>query len=44
VLVANPVVSGALAQDRLRALCDPANYLGSAPRMAEAVVRAPRPA
>jgi len=44
VLVANPAVSAALAQDRLRALCDPANYLGSAPRMAEAVVRAPRPA
>ncbi len=44
VLVANPAVSAALDEQRLRALCDPANYLGSAPRMAEAVVRAPRPA
>jgi 3-carboxy-cis,cis-muconate cycloisomerase len=44
VLVANPAVSGALELQRLRALCDPANYLGSAPRMTDAIVRAPRPA
>ena len=28
VLKENPAVSGALAPDRLRALCDPADYLG----------------
>jgi 3-carboxy-cis,cis-muconate cycloisomerase len=44
VLIANPTVSGALDQQRLRALCDPANYLGSAPRMTDAIVRASRPA
>ncbi|HKS62693.1 MAG TPA: adenylosuccinate lyase family protein, partial [Xanthobacteraceae bacterium] len=44
VLVANPTVSAALDEQRLRALCDPANYLGSAPRMTDAVVRASRPA
>jgi 3-carboxy-cis,cis-muconate cycloisomerase len=44
VLVANPAVSAALDQQRLRALCDPANYLGSAPRMTDAIVQAPRPA
>jgi 3-carboxy-cis,cis-muconate cycloisomerase len=44
VLVANPAVSGALDEQRLRALCDPANYLGSAPRMTDAIVRASRPA
>jgi 3-carboxy-cis,cis-muconate cycloisomerase len=44
VLVANPAVSAALNEQRLRALCDPANYLGSAPRMTDAVVRASRPA
>ena len=44
VLVANPAVSGALDRQRLRALCDPANYLGSAPRMADAIVRASAPA
>jgi 3-carboxy-cis,cis-muconate cycloisomerase len=42
VLVANPTVSRALPQDRLRALCDPGNYLGSAPAMADAIVSAPR--
>ena len=43
VLAANPVVSGALSPDRLRALCDPANYLGSAPAMVDAIVRMTRP-
>jgi 3-carboxy-cis,cis-muconate cycloisomerase len=43
VLAANPVVSGALSSDRLRQLCDPANYLGCAPAMADAIVRTPRP-
>src|SRR6185295_294429 len=42
VLVANPAVSGALAVDRLRALCDPAAYLGTAPAMVDQVVRMPR--
>jgi 3-carboxy-cis,cis-muconate cycloisomerase len=42
VLAANPVVSGALPADRLRALCDPANYLGSAAAMVDAIVRRPR--
>ena len=44
VLVANPTISAALNEQRLRALCDPANYLGSAPRMTDAVVQASRPA
>jgi 3-carboxy-cis,cis-muconate cycloisomerase len=39
VLNENPAVSGALAPDRLRALCDPAAYLGMAPEMADQVVR-----
>jgi 3-carboxy-cis,cis-muconate cycloisomerase len=42
VLATNPVVSGALPTDRLRALCDPANYLGSAPAMVDAIVQRPR--
>jgi 3-carboxy-cis,cis-muconate cycloisomerase len=42
VLKENPAVSGALAPDRLRALCDPAAYLGMAPGMADQVVRMPR--
>jgi 3-carboxy-cis,cis-muconate cycloisomerase len=42
VLQENPAVSGALAPDRLRALCDPAAYLGMAPKMADQVVRMPR--
>jgi 3-carboxy-cis,cis-muconate cycloisomerase len=42
VLKENPAVSGALAPDRLRALCDPAAYLGMAPEMADQVVRMPR--
>jgi 3-carboxy-cis,cis-muconate cycloisomerase len=43
VLAANPLVSGALSSERLRALCDPANYLGSAPAMVDTIVRMPRP-
>jgi 3-carboxy-cis,cis-muconate cycloisomerase len=39
VLKENPAVSGALAPDRLRALCDPAAYLGMAPKMADQVVQ-----
>jgi 3-carboxy-cis,cis-muconate cycloisomerase len=42
MLVADPAVRAALSEDRLRALCDPANYLGSAAAMAEQVVRMPR--
>ena len=38
VLAANKVVSAALTADKLRALCDPANYLGSAPAMTDAIV------
>jgi hypothetical protein len=34
---------GALSAERLRALCDPANYLGSAPAMADEIVRMRRP-
>jgi len=44
VLKANPKIAAALPEDRLRALCDPANYLGSAPDMVDAIVRQPRPA
>jgi 3-carboxy-cis,cis-muconate cycloisomerase len=44
LLVENPAVSAALSGDRLRALCDPANYLGSAPVMVDAIVRKDRPA
>jgi 3-carboxy-cis,cis-muconate cycloisomerase len=39
VLVANPTVSGALPQEQLRALCDPATYLGAAPVMVDAIVK-----
>jgi 3-carboxy-cis,cis-muconate cycloisomerase len=42
VLKANHKIAGALPEERLRALCDPANYLGSAPRMVDQVVRMPR--
>jgi 3-carboxy-cis,cis-muconate cycloisomerase len=42
VLKSNPVVAAALPAERLRALCDPANYLGSAPAMVDAIVRTPR--
>jgi 3-carboxy-cis,cis-muconate cycloisomerase len=44
VLKENPTVSVALSDDRLHALCEPANYLGSAPRMVDAIVQASRPA
>jgi 3-carboxy-cis,cis-muconate cycloisomerase len=44
VLKANPVIASALPEDRLRALCDPANYLGSAQRMVDQVVRKGSPA
>ena len=39
VLAANPTISGALPTERLRALCDPANYLGVAAAMVDAIVR-----
>jgi 3-carboxy-cis,cis-muconate cycloisomerase len=39
VLVANPTVSDALPQEQLRALCDPATYLGAAPVMVDAIVK-----
>jgi 3-carboxy-cis,cis-muconate cycloisomerase len=39
ILKENPTVSAALPADDLRRLCDPANYLGSAPAMADAIVR-----
>ena len=35
VLQANPIIAAALPTDKLRALCDPANYLGSAPAMVD---------
>jgi 3-carboxy-cis,cis-muconate cycloisomerase len=44
VLSANPAICDALPQEQLRALCDPANYLGSAPAMVDSIVRMPRPA
>ncbi len=42
VLAADPAASSALPTDQLRALCDPANYLGAAPAMTDAIVRQPR--
>jgi 3-carboxy-cis,cis-muconate cycloisomerase len=42
VLAADPFVSGALPTERLRALCDPANYLGSTGAMVDAIVGWPR--
>src|SRR4051794_18166268 len=42
VLSADPSIRAALAEERLRALCDPANYLGSAAAMVDQVVRMPR--
>ena len=39
VLAADPRVSSALTVERLRALCDPVNYLGSAPAMVDAIVQ-----
>jgi len=42
ILTVDPVVAGAIPQVRLRALCDPANYLGAAPAMVDEIVRRPR--
>ncbi len=42
VLKSNPAIADALPETRLRELCDPANYLGSAPRMVDAIVRRQR--
>src|SRR3954447_19342484 len=42
VLKMRPEIAGALPEARLRALCDPANYLGSAAAMVDQVVRMPR--
>jgi 3-carboxy-cis,cis-muconate cycloisomerase len=39
VLMVNPTIAKALPQADLRKLCDPANYLGSAPEMVDAIVR-----
>ncbi len=39
LLLADPAVSAALPAERIRALCDPANYLGAAPAMVDAIVR-----
>ena len=42
MLVADPDIRAALSEARLRALCDPSNYLGSAAAMVDEVVRMPR--
>ena len=42
VLSADSSIRAALPEDRLRALCDPTNYLGSAAEMVDQVVRMPR--
>ncbi|MFL5142643.1 MAG: 3-carboxy-cis,cis-muconate cycloisomerase, partial [Microvirga sp.] len=42
VLKTNPAIGSALPEQRLRELCDPANYLGSAPQMVDAIVRVSR--
>jgi 3-carboxy-cis,cis-muconate cycloisomerase len=39
VLAENPAILAALSRDRLQALCDPANYLGSARLMVDQIVR-----
>jgi 3-carboxy-cis,cis-muconate cycloisomerase len=39
VLAENPAISAALSRDRLQALCDPTNYLGSARLMVDQIVR-----
>jgi 3-carboxy-cis,cis-muconate cycloisomerase len=39
ILMVNPVVAEAIPAGDLRALCDPANYLGAGPKMADDVVR-----
>lgn len=38
-LSADPAIRAALPEERLRSLCDPANYLGSAPAMVDAIVQ-----
>lgn len=43
VLTENETVAKALPAEQIRALCDPANYLGSAPDMVDEIVRMPRP-
>jgi 3-carboxy-cis,cis-muconate cycloisomerase len=42
VLKTNPAIGSALPEQQLRELCDPANYLGSAPQMVDAIVRVSR--
>jgi len=42
VLKTNPAIGSALPDQRLRELCDPAKYLGSAPHMVDAIVRVSR--
>jgi 3-carboxy-cis,cis-muconate cycloisomerase len=39
VLAENPSISGTLSAERLRELCDPTNYLGSAGVMVDEIVR-----
>ncbi|MGB9365781.1 MAG: 3-carboxy-cis,cis-muconate cycloisomerase [Xanthobacteraceae bacterium] len=39
ILKSNQAVASALPEKRLRELCDPTNYLGTAPRMADEIVR-----
>jgi len=39
VLMVNPTIGKSLPEADLRRLCDPANYLGSAPQMVDAIVR-----
>ena len=42
VLMANPAVADALPVERVRELCDPANYLGAAPAIVDLIVRRDR--
>jgi 3-carboxy-cis,cis-muconate cycloisomerase len=42
ILSKNAAIAKALPNERLRALCDPGNYLGAAPAMVDAIVRANR--
>jgi 3-carboxy-cis,cis-muconate cycloisomerase len=39
ILKSNQAVTAALSEKRLRELCDPANYLGTAPHMTDEIVR-----
>jgi 3-carboxy-cis,cis-muconate cycloisomerase len=39
ILKSNQAVAAALSEERLSQLCDPANYLGTAPRMTDEIVR-----